>query len=361
MKSKIKIDSLKLTFPRNSVQIIDEKFAQEYQKIYINTGEIDTESVSLDKHKVEQIKGISSRIALGQWVMGDNINEVLFLQINAKMCRELYFDGINWNNWKLVYNHIMQQRVIYMDERTFLNGMVTDIDFAFDFKATPKELSEVITMLYSKVLPERHKFVSAPFRQKTNVGIQFNKREKATPSKPFIKIYHKGLELQYKSEEFGRTFLTGQKFKEVYKKKNQDVPDWKNTSRLEVTLKNSRDKKYHGLNQLKDMKDLLDLSDKEREKIVFSGLPKYLNRASKIHITDEVSPTDRYIIWMIDLLMKHGYGKAALFQGLDIFEDKQQKHRIRKKLEKIVDAVPDQNKLESNRRIDNILLQLKVL
>ena len=48
MNSPIKIDSLKLTFPRNSVQIIDGKFNKEYQKLYIDSGEIEPE-VSLDK------------------------------------------------------------------------------------------------------------------------------------------------------------------------------------------------------------------------------------------------------------------------------------------------------------------------
>lgn len=345
--SNIKIDSLKLTFPRNSVQIIDGKFTKKYHKIYIESGEVDEEHIDLDKHKVEKIKGISSRIALGQWVMGNNINEVLFVQINAKMCRETYFEGITWQNWRKVYNHIIAQQVIYLDERTFLTGMVTDIDFAYDFLATPQELSDLITLTYGRVKPTLHKYVSTPFKQKANVGIQFNKREKATPSKPFAKIYHKGLELSFKSHEFADSFLRG--------------VDYENVARLEVTLKNSRDKKYHVLNRLKDMKDLLDLKKEEKEKIVFSAMPKYLDSIKAKVMQTELKPQDAYMVWLMDILTKHGYGKAAFFQGLDIFDDKQKRHRMKVRLEKLLNDIPDQNLLDKNRRIDDLLKQLKII
>ena len=347
MNCKINIDSLKLTFPRNLVQIIDEKFAKEYQKIYVESGEIDEKNISLDKHKVDLVKGISSRIALGQWVMGNEVSEVLFIQINAKMLRDKYLEGITWKNWKLVYDHIINQQIIYIDERTFLSGWISDIDFNFDFIATPKLLIETITVLHQKVLPSKWKFVDKPYKRQTNVGIMFNKRAKATPSKPFVKIYHKGLELKYKSEEFAREFLQGQ--------------DYENIARLEVTLKNTRDKKYHGLNDFKEFRDLLDLPQKKREQIVFKAIPQYIMVQEKIIITDEVSPTDRYIIWLINILMKHGYGSAMLHQGLDIFEDKQQKHRVKRKLEKILQEVPDQNKLKENKRIEGILEQLRLV
>jgi len=345
--SQIKIDSLKLTFPRNMVQIVDNKFAKEYQKIYVDTGEIDDKTVSLDKHKVDLVKGISSRIALGQWIMGSNISEVVFIQINAKMLRDKYFEGITLNNWKMVYDHIINQQIIYIDERAFLTGWISDIDFAFDFTAKPDELKEVISLLHKKVLPNRYKYVDKPYLRKTNVGIMFNKRAKATPSKPFVKIYHKGLELLYKSDEFGREFL-------------QEI-DFKNTARLEVTFKNTRDKKYHGLNNFKEFRDLLELPQKTLEKIVFKAIPQYIMIQEKIQITEEVSPTDRYIIWLINILMKHGYGAAMLHQGLDIFDDKQQKHRVKRKLEKILKEVPDQHLLKKNKRIEGILEQLRIV
>ena len=343
MKDIVKIDSLKLTFPRNAVQIIDGKFTEEYKKIYIKTGEIDEEHINLDKHKVEKIKGISSRIGLGLWQMGNQQNEVMFIQVNAKMLRDKYFEGITWDNWEMVYNHIINQGVIYLDHRTFLSGLISDVDFALDGYAEPNLFIDFVTKLYSDVLPERHKFVSKPFRRATNIGIQFNKREKATPARPFAKFYHKGLELQYKSEEFARHFLQGQ--------------DYQNLCRLEVTLKNSRDKAYNHLSQLKDMKDLLDLDQKKRMKFVKSAVPKYLHRLDRFVYDDSLSPTDKYISWLLQLLADRGYGKAAFYAGLEILDDKQKRHRMKKKLQRIIDNIPDQELIDKNTKIDDLYTQ----
>lgn len=361
---EITIDSLKLTFPRNAVQIIDGKFNQEYQKIYIKTGEIDENHINLDKHKVEKIKGISSRIGLGVWQMGTHQNEVIFIQINAKMLREYYFEGIRWDNWRLVYDHIINQGIIYMDEQTFLSGMVTDIDFAKQRIAEPAIFKDFVTHVYAKVLPDRHKFVSKPFRQQTNIGIQFNTREKATPSRPFTKFYHKGLELEFKSTEFKTNFLDTEKYRKL------GGVDFTNFARLEVQLKNSSHKQYHALQDIKDMKNLLDLqaekgkrSKEHQERLAAffdNAVPKYLHRLDRVKYDDSLTPVDQYISWLLGLLSDRGYGKAAFYAGLEIFEDKQQKHRMKKKLERIIDNLPDQEVLDKNTRIDDLFTQFKI-
>lgn len=353
MKSKnlshrIKIDSLKLMFPKESVIIVDDKFNAEYSKVFLHSGEVE-QHVNLDKHKVEKIHGISSRIAMAYWMQGDQSSaEVFYVQINAKMLRERYFEGITFENHHLVYDHIMNQKIIYIDERTWLNGVFSDVDFCYDFEAPPKRLVEVNNHVFRHVRPNMFKYVDQPFKQlkKGNVGIQFNRRERATPARPFTKIYHKGLELKSKSSDFASKFLT---------KINFD-----NFARLEVTLKNSRDKKYFNMSRTKTFKDLLELEEEKREEIIFSALPKYLEKQKRKEITEDVLPFDRYILWVMSLLVDRGYGKAALFQGLDLFENKDQKHRVRKKLERLIGELPDQNKLESNMKIDDILQQLRI-
>lgn len=363
---EITIDSLKLTFPRNAVQIIDGKFTKEYKKIYLETGEIDEEHINLDKHKVEKIKGISSRIGLGLWQMGQHQNEVLFVQVNAKMLREYYFEGIRWDNWRLVYNHIINQGIIYMDEQTFLSGMVSDIDFAKQRICEPELFRDFITQVYARVLPDRHMFVSKPFRQQTNMGIMFNKREKATPSRPFAKFYHKGLELLYKSEEFARHFLNTEKYQAL------KGVDFRNFARLEVTLKNSSHKQYHALQDVRDMKNLLDLQGEKEDKkkgirkqerlsqFFDTAVPKYLNRLDRVKYSDELAPTEQYISWLFNLLADRGYGKSAFYAGLEIFEDKQKRHRMKKKIEKILKDMPHNELIEKNTRIDDLFEQFKI-
>ena len=356
MKSLIKIDSLKITFPRGLVQIIDNKLGEKFQKIYLKTGELEqrknleTEEmedfISLQNHVVDDTFGIKSRIALGSWVMGNEISNVVFIQINAKMLRDKYDEGINIDNWKMVYDHIVNQQVIYIDERAWLEGMVSDIDFCFDFEASPAELIQSNKMLYSLVLPHLIKYMDTPFSRKTNVGIQFNKREKATPAKPFVKIYHKGLELDYNSVIFKDKFLVGQ--------------DFSNVARLEVNLKNSKHKMHHKLTHIKSFKNLLEMTQTEKEKVVFEAIPRYINHYVKENIREDLPPNDAYMVWLFSQLMRHGYGKSAFLSGLQIFEDKQKRHRMRKKLAKLMDEITDQKTLTENTRIDEIFKQLKI-
>jgi hypothetical protein len=357
MKSLIKIDSLKITFPRGLVQIVDNKLGEEYQRVYVHSGELEKRKnkdtgemedfVNLQKHVVDDTYGIKSRIALGSWVMGNNINEVVFIQVNAKMLRDRYSEGITKDNWKMVYDHIINQQVIYIDERAWLQGMVSDIDFCYDFEASQSELIQSNKMLYSMVLPQLQKFVDVPFSRQTNVGIQFNRREKATPAKPFAKIYHKGTELQFNSVEFYEKFLKDQ--------------DFSNVARLEVNLKNSKHKKHHNLIHIKSFEDLLNMKAKEKEKVLFDALPRYVTGITKENISKDLTPNDQYLVWLFNQLMRHGYGKSAFVAGLDIFEDKQQRHRMRKKLNKLFDEIHDQKTLTENTRIDEIFKQLRII
>lgn len=357
MNSKIKIDSLKITFPKQHVQILDDNLGAEYKILYHETGELKQvtdpltgevdDFVSLAKHVVDETHGIKSRIALGSWTMGDQLQEVVFVQINAKMLRDKYFEGITINNWERVYDHIMNQRIIYVDHRQWMNAMVSDIDFCMDFEASPAELIETNKRMLSLVLPHMHKYIDTPFARETNVGLQFNKREKATPAKPFAKTYHKGLELKYNSHAFSKKFLQGQNFD--------------NVARLEVNLKNSKHKSHFKLtDKLKSFKDLMELEEEYKEEIVKSAIPRYLQPLISLKVSDELPPVDRYTLWLFNQLMRHGYGKSAFYAGLDIFEDKQQRHRMRKKLIKLFAEIADQNQLNSNTRIDDIFKQLGI-
>lgn len=358
MKSIIKIDSLKITFPSEHVTILDDTLGTEYKILYHETGQIKQSTnpltgavddfVSLSNHIVDTTHGIKSRIALGSWTMGDKVQEVIYVQVNAKMLRDKYFEGITMFNWERIYNHIMNQRIIYVDHRQFLNAMVSDIDFCLDFEASPAELIQTNKRLLSLVLPHMHKYVDKPFARDTNVGLQFNKREKATPAKPFAKTYHKGLELKYNSNEFYEKYLKGQNFD--------------NVARLEVNLKNSKHKAHYKLNdKLKSFHDLMNLESKHKEEIVKGAIPKYIQSLTKSNTdNDELPPSDRYTLWLFNQLMRHGYGKSAFFAGLDIYKDKQQRHRMKNKLEKLFNEIADQKTLNSNTRIDDIFKQIGI-
>ena len=69
---------------------------------------------------------------------------------------------------------------------------------------------------------------------------------------------------------------------------------------------------------------------------------------------------DKYLCWCLQLLAERGYGKSAFYAGLEIFDDKQQRHRMKKKLEKIIDGIPDQELINKNTRIDDLFTQFKI-
>ena len=359
MKSLIKIDSLKITFPFSQVQIIDNKLGEEYKRLFEHSGELETrinletgkfeEFVNLQNHVVDETFGIKSRIAIGTQVHGDNINKVIYVQVNAKMLREKYDEGINNNNWKMLYNHIINLQVIYIDERTWLHGLVSDIDFCYDFEATPAELISFSNRLKTIILPHMVKFLFGQWSKNTNVGLQFRERSKGTPAKPFIKYYHKGLELLYNSVVFYNKFL------------KDNETDYNNIARLEVNLKNAEHKKYHNLSHIKSFIDLMEITEKQKEKLIFTATPKYVTSLHKDLNNGDLPPMDQYTLWLFKQLMRHGYGKSAFIAGLEIFPDKQQKHRMRKKLFKLFAEIDDQKTLTENTKIDEIFKQLRIL
>tara|TARA_B110001450_G_scaffold136988_1_gene128650 strand:- start:2489 stop:3577 length:1089 start_codon:yes stop_codon:yes gene_type:complete len=355
----IKIDSLKITFPFSQVHIVDNKLGQEYKRLFEHSGEVETrvnqetgaleEFVNLQNHVVDETFGIKSRIAIGTQVHGDQINRVVYVQVNAKMLREKYDEGITFDNWKMLYNHIINLQVVYIDERTWMHGLVSDIDFCYDFVATAAELVSFSNRLKTLVLPHMVKFLYGQWSQKTNVGLQFRERSKGTPAKPFIKFYHKGLELLYNSVDFYNKFLKG------------NGTDYSCVSRLEINLKNSDHKKYHNLTHIKSFIDLMEITQKEKEDLIFSATPKYVSLLFKSANNGDLPPMDQYTIWLFKQLMRQGYGKSAFISGLELFGDKQQKHRMRKKLFKLFSEIEDQTTLTENTKIDGIFKQLKIL
>jgi len=333
MNTKVKIDSLKLTLPQSHVQIIDNKLGEKFQRLYLKTGELEKrmapdtgqleDHINLQNHIVDETKGIKSRIALGTWTHGTQISKVVYIQINAKMLKSRYDEGINLENWREVYNHIINLRVVYIDERAFLNALISDVDFCHDFKCNPAELIEFTSRLKALVLPNLEKYIYGQWKKNINVGLQFRERSKGTPAKPFIKYYHKGLELFYNSTEFYEEFL------------KENGVNYKETARLEINMKNSAYKKHHNLLHIKTFIDLLEMKEKEKEKILFSSTKKYINNLEKAASNGEA--------------------------GLQIFDDKQKRHRMNKKLTKLFDEIGDQKTLKENTRIDEIFKQLQLL
>jgi hypothetical protein len=350
-----KIDSLKLRIPRHKVSYVDSTFAQEYKKIFVDTGEIGTkknpktgefeEHINLDKHKVDVTKGISSRIAVFHSLQGGQAEEQIVIQCNSKQLKHRYFEGITWQTIKDLYEYIIGLNIIYVDYRTFLNAYVSDIDFAYDVKVSKGAMMEANQEIYRNVLPSCHKFVGKPFRKQSNIGIQFNVRDKATPSRPYVKIYHKTTEFETHSNEFAEAFLKGQ--------------DYSDIGRLEFTLKNTKHRKHLDIH-ITTMKDLLDLPQETMQNVCFSGIGNYLFKKEIMREFKDLSPTDRLILHFINKDIEHGADKQSIYAVLHSFDNPQERSRMKKKLTQLLEQVQDGEKLVANAETMNFLRALKL-
>lgn len=328
------------------VQYIDPTFCEEYQRIYISSGMIE-EAINLDKHKVSVVNGISTRIAVMFFQEGGMTREYIIIQANAKQLKSKYFEGITLHNVEDLYHYIMQLQVIYVPLETFIHeSLVSDIDIAYDVNITPKGLGDAISALYTNIKPSAYRLVGKPFRQKTNVGLQFNIRDKATPAKPFIKIYHKSLELEFKSIDFFEAFIKEQAYD--------------NIGRLEFTIKNSKHRKKLNLHNMKTFFDLLTTSSKTLENIVFSGLLKYINKQDVIREYRDLSPTDRLILYFIDKYISSGADRQSIMNVLNQFDVPQERSRMKKKITLLLDNVHDEKVMIANQEARNFLRQIKI-
>lgn len=329
MLDVIKIDSLKIRIPKYLVTYVDHTFAEEYQKVYLKTGFIE-EHVNLEKHKVDITDGISSRIAIFNSLQGGKSEEQIVIQCNAKQLKELYFQGITWETASKLYKYIIDLNVITFSYQTFLKAYVSDIDFCYDVRVSPSSMIEANQEIYNFIKPSCFKYVSKPFKRSNNVGMQFNTREKATPARPYVKIYHKTLELQTKSLEFAKKYLVGQ--------------DYNDIGRLEYTIKNSKHRKQLKI-EANTLSELLDIDQSILRLIVFSGVLKYVDKSAFNRCYKEVSPTDRLILMLIDRCRNNGDTDDTFISMLNRYDIPTEKSRMKKKLETLINRVDKKSRI----------------
>ena len=344
MLEKIKIDSFKLRIPRRNVDFIDSKFAGKYQKIFTETGEID-EHINLDKHKVNIENGISTRIGVIHSMDSQGGGEYIVFQINAKQLKQRYFEGINRKNIKHIYDYLMSFKLVHCSYKIFLDGLISDIDLCFDFSITRESMAETNQKIYENILPHCYKYDSKPFRKKTNTGLQFNDRAKATPSRPYCKIYHKSTELETKSLEFAKAYLMDQ--------------DCTNIGRFEYTLKNADHKRYLKIS-FQSLDDFLKIQYKRLESFFFDGIKSYTMAKEIERDYKDVSPTDRIILECMNRLINRGSDKQNLYSILEIFDVPQEKSRMKKKLTNLLEKVNDKNQLIANQETMQMLRVLRL-
>lgn len=347
---RVKVDSLKLRIPLDDVIIVSTTFREEYQKLYIATGELD-ECLSLDQHKTNITNGITSRIGVvSHLITQHECKEFLYIQVNSKMCKGRYLEGITLDTVRSVYDYIISLQIAYFSYDAFLDAFVSDIDLAYDVDISVADMISMNQSLYSAVRGKMIKYMDKPFRRNDNVGLQFNRRDKATPSAPFAKIYHKGLEMAHKSKEFYDEYLS--------------MFDLSRYGRVEFTIKGAKHQNYLGIS-IKTLRQLLEFDRFLLEGLVLDAIPKnYLEKRVVVKMNGNLNYIDKMLLFYMNELIACGRDKRDLYSVLSQFggetgKERKEKCMVKKKIDSILSQIDSSEELDKNERVRNVMRLLK--
>lgn len=353
------IDSLKLRVKKSEIKVLDPNILLPYIKFYPDNLSFET-SLNDAEPFTKIIDGITYRYYFKSYPNKKGyLEEYLVLQISAKMLKQRYFEGITKNNFENIVNDINNQFVIKITKDVFLNALVSDIDICInqliDIKSYETAISLMNSFPKSSCKPLLHMIKRTNKQGKIlNLGLDFNKREKATNSRPYCKVYHKGIELQTKSAQFYNTFLSPMKASFL-----------DNLVRYEFTIKAYDHKKYlieKNLlkSDLKTFKDLLDIKPAELTNIAKSGLNHYLEPRKMATVVSGLNPIDTLISFYMSELINKGSDIDDLKHVLNSFECPVTKSRIKTKINAILKHINNENptiekQLKNNEICNNFL------
>ena len=339
------IDSFKLRIPYRNVEIIDYKLEASLTTTY-EGGEIDEADFKRNSLKFKK-NGISTRFAVETLPLDSkgNKRKYLTMLINAKLLKSRYLEGITNSNIDIVHKALMGYDVARFDLKTMLEGFVTDMDFKTDFYSKMEEFLHLkkffrINSRESNKLNQGFR----PFDKDTNQGMQFSTREtRAYKTNPFVKMYHKELELKNKSYDFYYKYLGDQ--------------DIENLGRFETTIKNNAHMKVLGITS-NTLSNLLNLDDSFKKGILSQSINAHLESSIKqIKTKEGMSPMDELLHNFIVMQMKGGETFDRITDvALSTFTDKSKRYMAKKKLNIIYnEQIKGSKKDISTKNIDSIL------
>jgi len=326
------IDSLRIRVKRNKVKILDKTLISSYVKYYPSLEIIDEEVRSATPF-VHTTNGITYRIYVKAFIdKSKQAQEYVVFQISAKMLKERYFEGITKENIKYILEDINALKVVQIDINSLLDGLVSDIDICINQLVDIKSYNTAIALMdrYPKDSKKPLlKVYGSPSPTCKNRGIDFNKREKATNTTPYCKIYHKGFELLSKSLPFYDAYLKPLKAKFL-----------NNLVRYEFTIKAHKHKEYlikKGFNaDFKTLGDLLSTPQDDLTQIAKTGLKMYIEDNKESKVSKDNSPTDIMIQYYIENLINLGFDTEKLLGFSHLIEDKSSRSRTKTKARKLI-------------------------
>lgn len=285
-----RLDSFKLRLPLGLVEVIDKSLLKPKYLIdldeFIQSGVYEQEF----KNKAKQfiINGISTRIAVEEQKIDfkGNIERYLTIGVNSKQLEGSYLAGIGKDNIIVIYDYLIAFNCIKISFKDFIGcSQVTDMDIKIDFHQSMDEFNSL-----TKYLKENTKQSNKAgkgfkdFPSKSNRGVQWSERSVSgnkAQSNPFIKIYHKEIELDNNSFQFASKYL------------NPD--EYKNLIRLETTIKNKNHFKYLGIKD-NNFSTILNLSQEQLKQVFKIAFKKHLTHNKPLAMKHKEKPTPEELI-----------------------------------------------------------------
>lgn len=325
------IDSFKYRISLKDVEIINSNLLDKIINVKTNTrtGEVIEENpIQANSLKIQR-QGY--QIHFGIQRLPDN--DFLVVIINSYLLENRYLEGISMRNIELIYTNLMKCEVFKLTFEDFLSkGILSDIDIKKDVTLQKDEFTKGIKELEKASIPRKKSGLGVnAFLKNNNLGIEWNMREKATATAPFIKIYFKELQSVMKDAELLKKNQIP--FFETYVGHNQ----FKNLVRIETTIKNLKSAKQYGIENL-TLLEVLKLTSEQLNQVIVSALNLNLERrtpiVNKTKNIDKLTPNELVIYVHIDNMIRNQtYDiETAIEYTLNYFEDKVAKSRMKAKM-----------------------------
>jgi hypothetical protein len=286
------------------------------------------------------------------------MEEFYTFKITSKLLKHNYYNGIDNNTIKQIYEYILSIG-FDIEFDNFIKSELTDIDYKFDIILAPEIYKSIAKqyVLNAKEWKELHKGLDI-YNQKTNQGIGFGIRERATPSYPFMKVYNKELETTYKSFEFI----------------NKYTSVMQNMYRWEFTIKNK--KHFEKLELNNTLESHLELVENNQAKL-WNIFNQYHNiHLNKITTSIEETLKKEYknmneivLSALVEKLIKENdFGYTSIVKYFEtLFENtsKTSKYRMLNKVEEIYNnfklSANGKTKIQTNEETENVMKLIGIL
>lgn len=318
------IDSLKLSFDIDEVDVVNMKLLDHKIKQTINTvtGEVEDETPIQQNSLQHQYENYKIHFAINK---NFGLERVVVL-LNSKLLEVDYMNGISMSNIESIYAQLMSANIFEISFSDFLSkGQVSDVDIKKDvlFESI-EEFDNMTKQLENSTHPSKQSSRGANrFTKSTNKGIQWNIRKKSSYRFPYLKIYHKGIESKHGDNQiFFNHFL--------------DINSISNVVRIEATIKNfSTQGVRYGLKG-NSLLELLKMDNSALNEIInhslITNIEPRIKRAPNKESLKRLTAREEHYLFTIEYMIKDNHSIESIISNITDRMTKKQRYNHKKEL-----------------------------